>query len=146
MKYLMMSFVCFLLAACSQTPLLKDTDLLKQEILDAEHNFARMAADSGVEKAFVYFAAPDAVMKRGNRLVTGHDSIELYMKSNSEQGVQLSWEADFVDVSASGDLAYTYGKFVYAFPDSTGSMQQQQGIFHTVWKRQPDGKWKFVWD
>ncbi|NTW24604.1 MAG: nuclear transport factor 2 family protein [Lentimicrobium sp.] len=121
-------------------------NLLKEEVRTVELDFARMAADSGIETAFLNFAAPGAVLKRGNNLVIGFDSISAYLEENKQPGERLSWSPDFIEVAASGDLAYTYGKFVYLFPDSAGLIQKQEGYFHTVWKRQPDGKWKFVWD
>ena len=120
--------------------------VLKQEIEDTELAFARMAIDSGTENAFRAYAAPDAVIKRGNKLVSGYDSIVVYPDKTKQEGAQLNWSPDFISVSRSGDLAYTYGEFIYTFPDSTGVIHKQEGFFHTVWKRQPDGKWKFVGD
>lgn len=119
---------------------------LKQEIEDTELAFSRLAMDSGIEKAFKSYAAPDAVMKRENRLISGYDSIVVYLDKNRQAGAELSWTPEFISVSESGDLAYTYGRYIYTFPDSSGVIQKQEGFFHTVWKRQPDGKWKFVWD
>jgi ketosteroid isomerase-like protein len=58
----------------------------------------------------------------------------------------VKWSPDFIDVSKEGDMAYTYGKYVWQSPDSTGKMNVSNGIFHTVWKRQVDGSWKYVWD
>lgn len=36
--------------------------------------------------------------------------------------------------------------YTYSVTDSTGETKSSSGIFHTVWKRQADGTWKFVWD
>ena len=36
--------------------------------------------------------------------------------------------------------------YVFSFIDSTGTTVADAGIFHTVWKIQPDGTWRFVWD
>lgn len=58
----------------------------------------------------------------------------------------LTWKPTFVDVSKSGDMAFTYGDFVFTYLDSLGNKKQNKGIFHTVWKRQNDSSWKFVWD
>ncbi|MBL7111012.1 MAG: DUF4440 domain-containing protein [Bacteroidales bacterium] len=58
----------------------------------------------------------------------------------------LVWEPEFVDVEESGDLGYTYGSFVFTAKDSTGNDIESKGVFHTVWKRQADGEWRFVWD
>ena len=61
-------------------------------------------------------------------------------------GGSLVWEPDFIDVSVAGDLAYTYGKFTYTSITESGDTLTSKGIFHTVWKRQEDGSWKYVWD
>ena len=59
-------------------------------------------------------------------------------------GVDLQWSPEFADVS--GNLGYTYGPFTFSLKDSTGKVNEVKGIFHTVWKKQKDGRWKFVWD
>lgn len=118
-------------------------DQSKKEILQAEKDFALLAKEKGVATAFYAFADTDAVIKRGDRLVTGKESIkEFYFKQ--EQHGELQWEPSFVD--ASGELGYTYGPFTYSAKDSTGKTTETKGYFHTVWKKQKDGKWKFVWD
>lgn len=135
-----------IISACARPTVATDPEALKQEVIAAEQAFAKMAADSGIAEAFRAFAAPDAVMRRGNSLVTGRDSVVAYISASYHDGETLEWAPDFVDVAASGDLAYTYGKYTFSFSDSTGRVQKQEGYFHTVWKRQPDGNWKFVWD
>ncbi|MFC2138829.1 YybH family protein, partial [Bacteroidota bacterium] len=60
--------------------------------------------------------------------------------------VKLEWKPDYIDVSTSGDLGYTFGKFTFSAKDTTGKLIESEGIFHTVWKRQEDGSWKYVWD
>lgn len=107
-----------------------------------------MAQKEGIAKAFVAYAAEDAVLLRNNSLIIGIDSLrENFNRQKSQPGkVSLSWKPDFVDVASSGDLGYTYGKYVYTTTDSTGTKNAVEGVFHTVWKRQADGKWKYVWD
>lgn len=120
----------------------------KSEIEEAEREFAEMAAEEGIPKAFLAFAANDAVVKRGKKLIIGKESLkESYENKSPQSGtVTLTWKPDFVDVAASGDLGYTYGKYLYTATDTTGVVSIDSGVFHTVWKRQIDGKWKFVWD
>ncbi len=145
-----MRFTLFLLIlitlSCVRGGQDQDMHVLKQEIEDTELAFARLAMDSSIEVAFSAYAAPDAVLKRGNRLILGRDSIVAFLYKNKQKGAELNWLPEFISVSKSGDLAYTYGGYVYTFPDSSGVIHKQEGFFHTVWKRQPDGKWKFVWD
>ena len=115
----------------------------KQEIREVEQDFANMAKEKGIHDAFLHYAAEDAVLKR-RELIIGKKAIDKHLEKSISKN--LSWRPDFVDVSSSGDLGYTYGKYVYKYTDSLGNTLEDKGIFHTVWKRQTDGSWKFVWD
>ena len=123
-------------------------DEWKQEILQTEANFAAMVRQEGMARAFLTYAAADAVLMRNNRLVKGYDQIADYFEEqiSSDRDVMLTWKPDFVDVAASGDLGYTYGNYTITIIDTSGSETVSTGVFHTVWKRQADRSWKFVWD
>jgi ketosteroid isomerase-like protein len=43
-------------------------------------------------------------------------------------------------------MAYTYGSYIFTTIDASGNKQESRGKFHTVWKKQADGSWKFVYD
>ncbi len=120
----------------------------KSEILQAESNFVALAKNEGVPAAFVEFADADAVLLRNNNLILGREALQDYYESHlvDSGNSTLTWKPDFVDVSKSGDLAYTYGYYVFTFLDSTNAEVKTKGVYHTVWKRQNDGSWKFVWD
>ena len=120
----------------------------KQEILDTERDFAAMAASEGIPAAFVAYAADDAVLLRNNHLIIGKENLQKSFAGSpaKSSNVTLTWTPDFVDVSASGDLGYTYGKYIYTLIDSAGVAKRDTGVFHTVWKKQADGNWRFVWD
>lgn len=119
---------------------------LKTEILKAEKNFEEMAAEKGVAEAFYHFAAEDAVIMRNHKIFKGKAEIKKYFDSSEMTDIELKWKPDYIDVSASGDMAYTYGKFSFSAKDKAGKLLKSDGIFHTVWKRQADGQWKYVWD
>ena len=116
--------------------------------MEVEKDFAFMADEEGISRAFLAYAAEEAVLMRNNKLVIGKQNLSMLFENQASKpkDEKLSWKPDFVDVSASGDLAYTYGQFIYSFTDSTGSTVENTGVFHTVWKRQADGSWRFVWD
>ena len=139
--YLILSFL--LLNSCTTETKTDSIEKWKQEIRQAEEDFANMAAAKGIHDAFINFAAEDAVLKRRS-LIIGKEAIDRHLEKSTSKN--LSWSPDFIDVSASGDLGYTYGKYVYKYTDSIGIPLEDTGIFHTVWKRQSDGSWKFVWD
>ena len=116
----------------------------EKEVLQAEKDFAAMVSREGIHKAFVAFADEDAVLMRKEKLITGKAAIDSLYTGQDAKG--LSWIPDAVHVSGAGDMAYTYGKYSYTYTDEEGKEQVSEGIFHTVWKRQIDGTWKYVWD
>jgi ketosteroid isomerase-like protein len=120
------------------------TERYRAEIIQTETEFARMAEERGLAQAFFEFADSLAIINRGGVLIQGKEAIKSYYESHLQPGASLKWAPDFADVS--GELGYTYGSYVHAAPDSTGNITESRGIFHTVWKRQPDGRWRFVWD
>lgn len=140
--------VVVFLCSCGGETVTGSPEIWKNEILEAEEAFADMAANEGIAKAFLNYAAEDAVVMRNNRLIIGRDRLAVYLENQSPgpENELLSWKPDFVEVSTSGDLGYTYGQYTYSYTDSTGSTISNKGIFHTVWKRQEDGSWRFVWD
>ncbi len=127
-------------------PSMQQMDKWKAEVTKVETDFAIMAKESGVPTAFLHFAAEDAVLNRNNIIIKGKAAIEEYFAKQTLQDVQLSWSPDLVEVSESGDLAYTYGGYTFSAKDAEGNPIESEGIFHTVWKRQSDGSWKYVWD
>ena len=134
--------------SCSPAPEKDLSEKWKQEITKTEEDFAAMAANEGISAAFIAYAADDAVLMRNDRLIIGKPALTEHFQASEKanRDVQLKWAPDFVGVSASGDLGYTYGKYTVSYPDSTGQRLENTGVFHTVWRRQDDGSWKFVWD
>jgi len=136
------------LAGCGSGSQKGTPEQWKQEIIDTERNFAALAAEEGIPVAFTTYAADDVVLMRNNQLIIGRENLQKSFANSPAKSpnITLTWTPEFVDVSSSGDLGYTYGKYIYTVIDSMGVAQRDTGIFHTVWKRQADGNWRFVWD
>ncbi|WP_274474432.1 YybH family protein [Mangrovimonas aestuarii] len=146
MKLLIPFFLVVLvyLSSCKHN---SDTDIKTQwinEITETEAAFAKMVKEEGINKAFLTFADNQAVLMRNNELIKGKNAIKEHLKNATSKG--LVWKPDFVDVADSGDLGYTYGHYSYTHKDTLGNDVTSTGVFHTIWKRQDNGKWKFVWD
>lgn len=144
-KYLILiSFVYLLLISCNPTV---DKSKVKAEILQTEKAFEKLAADSGIAHAFHTYAADSAVILRENdSIIHGKDGILNYYSNNGSDSASVKWTADFVEVSDDGTLAYTFGKYILKVLNADNSTQEFAGTFHTVWKKQADKSWKFVWD
>ena len=140
-----LTLILLLYVSCA-TQTQPDLVKLKQEVIAAEKAFNDHAASQGLKSAFVTFADDSAVMNRRNEIIKGKEAIGAYFDGFDYESVTLTWKPDFVEVASDGSMAYTYGLFEFVSSDSTGTQQRSQGVFHTVWKRQPDGSWKYVYD
>lgn len=118
----------------------------KQEILEAEKAFAETAAQKDLAAAFLEFAAEDAVLNRNDEIIQGREAMKEYFSRSTLKNVRLAWTPDFVDVSDDGTLGYTYGPYTFEAYTQDGDTVKAEGLFHTVWKRQSDGSWRFVYD
>ncbi|MEQ8927196.1 MAG: nuclear transport factor 2 family protein [Fulvivirga sp.] len=141
--YLLISLL--IVFSCKDAEKPNEADLI-QQIESVEKSFNDMAAREGVKAAFLEFVAEDGVINRRGRVFQGKEEIESYFNDQTLQDVKLQWKPEFIDVSESGDMAYTYGPFTFSAKDTTGQVIESAGIFHTVWKRQKTGEWKFVYD
>jgi len=138
--------ICIIgLAACHDTST-ADLEKTRQEVMAAEKAFNDMAATNGVKAAFLHFADSSAVLNRRGQIVKGKQAISDYFDTWNYSKVSLTWSPDFVDVSKSGDLAYTFGNYAFEATDSSGQSVSDTGVFHTVWRKQADGQWKYVYD
>ncbi len=147
MKKLIFFLPLILIISCTVKTEHKDPEALKAEVFKAEDDFKNMAQTKGIQEAFYAFADSNAIMKRDNdSLIEGKEAIKNHFSDPKFKKATVNWKPDFVDVSDDGTLAYTYGRYVWTTTDSLGKKQDFKGRFHTVWKKQKDGSWKFVWD
>lgn len=112
---------------------------LRQAIRNTDQNFADASVRRGSGPAFEKFAAPNAIIV-GGPLVFGPADIGVANASGPND--VINWGPRFSDVSASGDLGFTVG-------DATFDIEGLGQIFTkylTVWRRQPDGRWRYVAD
>src|SRR5688500_16977848 len=135
----LLMIVAFALVAQAQTPL--------QEMVQTEQAFARMAAEKTAREAFMAFIADDGLLFRpgavnGKKWMIEHP---VPPAQNTDKKPLLAWQPSFAGMSASGDMGFTTGPWE-AKEDIKDEKPQGYGHFVTVWKKQPDGSWKFVVD
>jgi len=122
------------------------SEKVETEIFETEKAFARLAKEEGLKTAFLAFASDEAVLNRGEQLIKGKEAIADYFDKSTMTNVTLDWKPDFVSAASSGDLGYTYGKYSLEATDQEGKVVKGNGIFHTVWRKNADGEWRYVWD
>jgi ketosteroid isomerase-like protein len=137
-------FLIFAAASCRQPVNKKE---VCNEIYRTEKDFERMAAEKGIDTAFWFFADTGAVIVRQNdSIIRGKEAIRHYYATSAPRQAKVAWSPEFIEVSDCGTLGYTYGHYVWKVPVSGGDTTIHKGVFHTVWKKQKDSGWKYVWD
>jgi ketosteroid isomerase-like protein len=117
------------------------------EIRKVEKQFEIDLNTKGVAYAFEFYADDSAVINRRNdQLIYGPKAIKEFYTAKTYVTSKAHWSPDYIDISEDGTMAYTYGKYTWITTDSSGQKKESHGIFHTVWKKQKNGSWKYVWD
>jgi ketosteroid isomerase-like protein len=139
-------FLALLLLTPLALPAAIDKEKIKKEVAAMEDAFCAMAAEKGLLAAFSHFAAPDvAFLDTDPRKFRGPDAVRERMGTD-QPGVKLTWSASFTDVSDDGTLGYNYGRYESRRPSPDGKEVVRGGWFLTIWKKQPNGSWRYVMD
>jgi ketosteroid isomerase-like protein len=145
-KYLAMLVFVIHALANSSCDFLKKTNagdaLSKNEtLLNADKNFAALSATKGLREAYLENIDSNGVLLRPNKLpIVGADAVD-FIIGLKDTGYTMNWKPSNAIVASSGDLGYTYG--VYEIKSSVIDTSLY-GTYVSIWKKQADGKWKFV--
>lgn len=115
-----------------------------QEMVQTEQAFSRMAAEKNTRDAFMEFIADDGLLFRPTA-VNGKKWMNEHPVPPSDKHPLLAWQPAFARMAAAGDLGFTTGPWELK-EDVKDEKPSAYGHFVTLWKKQPDGKWKFVVD
>jgi ketosteroid isomerase-like protein len=106
-------------------------------VIAAERAFAADGLATGVDASFLKWSAPEAVMIAGGGPKIAHEILDPNAVFDPA-APSLVWWPNWAGISMSGDLGFT-----------TGGVEvggRRTGHYFTIWKRQPDGGWKWVYD
>jgi ketosteroid isomerase-like protein len=117
----------------------------RDKVRSADSAFADLGYRMGTAFAFSNTAAPEAVMFGNPQLVIGPRAMDSFLSGRGAES-SLSWHPVFAAVAGSRDLGYTIGEYTSTGRGPTGAAVQRFGKYLTVWRRQPNGVWKFVVD
>ena len=105
-----------------------------QTAIDAERAFAADAQKLGQWTAFRKYAADDAVMFVPNKV-----NAQAFLKELKDPPTAVFWWPGKSFVSCDGNYAVNTGPWVRQWGKAVG-------YFTTVWQKQTDGSWKWIYD
>jgi uncharacterized protein (TIGR02246 family) len=112
--------------------------------LDAQ--WSKAAAAKDVDATVSYYSDDASLLGPNAPIASDKQGIRAAWASLLGSDSSLSWQANKVEVSRSGDLAYVQGVYQMTSKDARGKPTSDTGKFVEVWKKQADGKWKTVAD
>lgn len=112
----------------------------QREAAQTDCEFYNASVDRGGD-AWGDYAAPDASLPAGK----GKAEIRAaYIQTYARPGFRLSWHPDRAELFGSTYVVTSGSYDAHSQKDS--NEQVSKGRYVTVWHRQPDGTWRFVWD
>ena len=120
----------------TQSPLL--------EMVETEQAFSKASYDRGTRESFMQFIADDGILFRPKAVQGKQWMIDNPLPPSDKRSL-LAWQPVFAAVSTAGDMGYTTGPWEFK-ADINDSKPSGYGEFITVWRKQPDGTWKFAVD
>lgn len=106
-------------------------------VIAAERAFAADGLSMGVDGSFLKWSTDDAVMIAGGASRLAREALDPRARPDPA-APSLVWWPNWAGISRSGDLGFTTG------PVEVGGARS--GHYFTIWKRQPGGEWKWVYD
>ena len=111
-----------------------------ESLIAAERAFSRTSEEKGIREAFLTWLAPDAVVFRPGPV----EGRPVYEKMDPANPAVLTWEPEFAEIAASGELGYTTGP--YEIRPSRDAEPTGFGHYISIWKKQPEGAWRVLLD
>jgi ketosteroid isomerase-like protein len=106
-------------------------------LVAAERGFARLSEEKGIKESFLANVAADAVIFR-----PGPVPAKEWLSAHPDTPALLTWHPTQAAIARSGDLGWTTGPYEIAFK----GQPKGYGQYSTVWRKEADGRWKFVVD
>jgi uncharacterized protein (TIGR02246 family) len=89
-----------------------------------------------------YFVGPGAPPADGSTAIR-----QFYANGLTDPAIDVEIANDKIDVSSSGDMAYSRGHYTEKYTDKkTNKVMTDKGSYLSVYKKQSDGSWKIIED
>jgi uncharacterized protein (TIGR02246 family) len=119
----------------------------EKALRDSDSEWSKAASEGDVDRTVSFYTDDATLLPPNAPVVSGREAIRRewadILKGFSGT---LHWHATKVEVSRSGDIGYTIGRYEGTFTPPNGKPAQDRGKYLEVWKKQANGQWKCVAD
>jgi ketosteroid isomerase-like protein len=110
-----------------------------------ERKFAAAVAEGGGATFASYFDKDGITLANRQAPQIGQAAIAA-QATWSPSTYQLTWTPDGGELSAAGDMGYTWGHYEGRSLAAASGGTVERGRYMTIWKKEPDGAWKIILD
>ena len=114
----------------------------RDSLAAAELAFAKYSVDHGMRAAFIEYFADDGVNFAPD---PGNTRARFRARPEAIEPFVLDWHPAIAAVARAGDLGFTTGPYTIT-GRAPAVREPAQGMFFSVWRRQPEGSWKVIVD
>ncbi len=141
MKYKITILILILCGIISCTTQADESKQAIKEFIEADIAMSNLATKEGFFKALLTYAEDSVIIPREGKLPL-MNKLEAE-KSWAEKPIikEITWKPLRAEASKSGDMGYSFGFSTYQGKDTTTYTN-----YCTIWHKQKDGSWKFVYD
>jgi ketosteroid isomerase-like protein len=134
-----LSMISILISCKNESP--KDAAL--RTLREADRAWCQSASNL---EGFMSFLDDDVVWYFCNYpQLKGKEALRsVFTKMYEDKSYSLTWTPEQIEVSASGDIGYTYGKYKYKMANFTEAQSEQIRNYATIWRKQKDNTWKVI--
>jgi ketosteroid isomerase-like protein len=119
----------------------------QQVLRDTEAKFAAAVASKDSQAFLAFWAEDAAIFPPGEPVVVGKEKILAeWAPILTDSNVSLTWSPDKAEMAGSGDLGYTYGKYLWSGKGADGQPAHRHGKYVTIWRKGLDSAWRVVVD
>jgi ketosteroid isomerase-like protein len=126
-------------AACASIPSSDTADA--KSLADAESAFAAQSVREDMRSAFLSNFAGDGMFVRGGAWTVAR----AWLEPRPAPPIVLDWRPVHVEAARSGELGLSTGPWKLA-DRAEPQAARAHGQFVSVWRREPDGRWKVIVD
>jgi uncharacterized protein (TIGR02246 family) len=141
--------IVFTIAAATGCSAQRKVNLAAEEaaIRTTDANWLAAATARDLERVLPFWADDATILPPGAPTIAGKEAIRQYVSGAfATPGFSITWKTEKVEVSLSGDLAYSTGtdRISVTTHDGKSVTEENRGV--VIWKKQPDGSWKCILD
>jgi uncharacterized protein (TIGR02246 family) len=135
------------ISGCNRQPPASTQAADEAAVRQTDDNWSKAAQSKKLDDWMTYYSDDAVVLPPNDAKTTGKDGIRKEIGGLlAMPGLSLSWSPEKVEVSRSGDLAYTQGAYLLTAADAKGKPMTDHGKTLEIWKKQADGSWKCIAD